>query len=140
VHCLGRDDIDITDASSMSTTLDSFSAQTIINASAYTAVDQAEADKDKAFLLNQHAVENLAKYCQQKGIFLVHVSTDYVFAGSKGAPYLVNDSIAPQGVYGQSKAAGEQALLRILPDNSTIIRTSWVYSSHGNNFVKTMLH
>ncbi len=84
-------------------------------------------------------VKNLANFCKANGAFMVHVSTDYVFNGHKGSPYLTDDPIEPQGAYGKSKAEGEKALLEILPDASCLIRTAWVYSSHGNNFVKTML-
>ena len=111
----------------------------IINAAAYTAVDKAEEDFDLCHAINATAVENLAKYCKQSGAFLVHVSTDYVFNGHKGSPYLTDDTIEPQGVYGKTKAYGEKALLELLPNASCLIRTAWVYSSHGNNFVKTML-
>jgi dTDP-4-dehydrorhamnose reductase len=139
VHCLGRDDINILDAVSLATVLNRFQPAGIINASAYTAVDKAESDQANAFALNQTAVANLATYARQHHCHLVHVSTDYVFGGDKGSPYQVDDSYHPQGVYGASKAAGEKALLDIYPQASCILRTSWVYASHGNNFVKTML-
>ena len=137
--CLGRSDIDITSAESIDEVLSHYKPTAVINASAYTAVDQAESDSDNAYALNQTAVANLANYCKAAKAFFVHVSTDYVFNGSKGSPYLVDDAIEPQGMYGKTKAAGEAEVLRILPSQSAIIRTSWVYSSHGNNFVKTML-
>jgi dTDP-4-dehydrorhamnose reductase len=139
VHCLGRDDINILDAVSLANVLNRFQPEGIINASAYTAVDKAESDQSNAYALNQTAVANLATYAKQHHCHLVHVSTDYVFGGDKGAPYQVDDSYHPQGVYGASKAAGEKALLDIYPQASCILRTSWVYASHGNNFVKTML-
>ncbi|RDV26559.1 dTDP-4-dehydrorhamnose reductase [Alteromonas aestuariivivens] len=139
VVCLGRDDVDITDACNIEKVLDQLQPAAIINASAYTAVDKAESDADSTYAINEQAVRNLAAYCQLRGLFLVHVSTDYVFNGLKGAPYTVDDDIAPQGVYGASKAAGEAVVRALLPESSCIIRTSWVYSSHGNNFVKTML-
>ncbi|WP_289027933.1 dTDP-4-dehydrorhamnose reductase [uncultured Paraglaciecola sp.] len=137
--CLGRDDIDITSDSSISDTLEPLAPGAIINASAYTAVDNAETDEANAYLLNQTAVAKLAQYCKDQQVFFVHVSTDYVFNGEKGAPYTVDDLIEPQGMYGKTKAAGEAEVIGILPEKSAIIRTSWVYSSHGNNFVKTML-
>lgn len=139
VTFLGRDDTDITNETVLFKTLRSLSPEVIINASAYTAVDKAEEDIDACFAINKKAVAHLAKYCAETGAFMVHVSTDYVFNGLKGAPYFTNDSIEPQGVYGSSKAEGEKALLDILPDASCLIRTAWVYSAHGNNFVKTML-
>jgi dTDP-4-dehydrorhamnose reductase len=139
VHCIGRDDINILDAVSLASVLNRFQPEGIINASAYTAVDKAESDQSNAYALNQTAVANLATYAKQHHCHLVHVSTDYVFGGDKGAPYQVDDSYHPQGVYGASKAAGEKSLLDIYPQASCILRTSWVYASHGNNFVKTML-
>jgi dTDP-4-dehydrorhamnose reductase len=139
VHCLGRDDINILDAVNLASVLNRFQPEGIINASAYTAVDKAESDQTNAYALNQTAVANLATYAKQHHCHLVHVSTDYVFGGDKGSPYKVDDSYDPQGVYGASKAAGEKALLDIYPQASCILRTSWVYASHGNNFVKTML-
>jgi dTDP-4-dehydrorhamnose reductase len=139
VHCLGRDDINILDALSLVSVLNRFQPEGIINASAYTAVDKAESDEKNAYALNQTAVANLATYAKQHHCHLVHVSTDYVFGGDKGAPYQVDDRYDPQGAYGASKAAGEKALLDIYSQASCILRTSWVYSNHGNNFVKTML-
>lgn len=136
---LGRDDIDITQADALADTLQAYRPDAIINAAAYTAVDKAESEPDAAFAINATGVQNLATYCKAQQVFLVHVSTDYVFNGHKGVPYMSDDTIEPQGVYGKSKAQGEQALLELLPDQSCLLRTAWVYSSHGNNFVKTML-
>jgi dTDP-4-dehydrorhamnose reductase len=136
---LGRSDIDITSTSSIEAILFKYTPTAIINASAYTAVDNAESDKEQAFIINHKAVENLSNYCKKHDVYFVHVSTDYVFKGDKGSPYLPNDKIESQGVYGASKAAGEKSVLEIIPEKSCIIRTSWVYSQYGNNFVKTML-
>ncbi|MCO6356697.1 dTDP-4-dehydrorhamnose reductase [Pseudoalteromonas shioyasakiensis] len=135
----GRDDIDITDLANVEEVLSTFKPEVIINASAYTAVDKAESDKENAFLINATAVEYLAKAAKQHGIRLIHISTDFVFDGSKNTPYTVNDTPNPINVYGASKLAGEQAIAMYCSENSAIVRTSWVYSSHGNNFVKTML-
>ncbi len=137
--CLGPEDTDITKLDVLTETLSNLAPDVIINAAAYTAVDKAEEEQELCHAINATAVENLAKYCKQAGAFLVHVSTDYVFNGHKGSPYLPNDPIEPQGAYGKTKADGEKALLDILPEASCLIRTAWVYSSHGNNFVKTML-
>ena len=137
--CLGRDDIDITSGEDIAAKLGLINPDAVINASAYTAVDKAESDEENAYLLNQTAVANLAKYCKSNNVFFVHVSTDYVFNGEKGSPYTVDDAIEPQGMYGKTKAAGEAEVTSVLPEASAILRTSWVYSSHGNNFVKTML-
>ena len=137
--CLGRDDIDITSGEDIAAKLGLINPDAVINASAYTAVDKAESDEENAYLLNQTAVANLAQYCKSNNVFFVHVSTDYVFNGEKGSPYTVDDAIEPQGMYGKTKAAGEAEVTSVLPEASAILRTSWVYSSHGNNFVKTML-
>jgi len=139
VLCLGRNEVDITSKHSILATLKKHQAEAVINASAYTAVDQAESDQENAYNINSIAVKNLAEICQQLSLHLIHMSTDFVFDGKKGSPYLPNDNIDPLGVYGTSKAKGEQAITDTIPNNSCIIRTSWVYSTHGNNFVKTML-
>jgi len=136
---LGRTDIDITSLSSVNSVLGKYNPSFIINASAYTAVDLAESEPDKAFAVNYQAVENLAVFCKTNDSYLVHVSTDYVFRGNKGLPYAVSEKTDPQGVYGASKAKGEKVILDLIPFQSCIIRTSWVYSCYGNNFVKTML-
>ena len=139
VVCLGREKIDITDRVSLEKTLLALKSDAVINAAAYTAVDLAEKEKDAAYLVNATAVGNLAKVCSKLTLHFVHVSTDFVFAGESGVPYLPSDVYAPLGVYGASKAEGEKLITEILPEQSCILRTSWVYSSHGQNFVKTML-
>lgn len=139
IVCLGRNDIDLTNKSSVIEALQRHNAEAVINAAAYTAVDLAETDKDNAYSLNSIAVGILADVCHELSLHLVHVSTDFVFDGEKGSPYLTDDTINPLGEYGASKAEGEQRLKSHLPQNSCVIRTSWVYSTHGNNFVKTML-
>jgi dTDP-4-dehydrorhamnose reductase len=111
----------------------------IINCAAYTAVDKAETEKEIADKINHLAVKNLAKIAKENNIKLVHISTDYVFDGVSCKPYIETDTTNPTGVYGQTKLGGEKAILEINPANSIIIRTSWVYSSFGANFVKTML-
>ncbi|WP_234387604.1 SDR family oxidoreductase, partial [Francisella orientalis] len=111
----------------------------IINCAAYTAVDKAETDIEMADKINHLAVANIAMVAKEHGVKLVHISTDYVFDGQNYKPYIEADATNPQGVYGATKLAGEQAILDINPKNSIIIRTSWVYSYYGNNFVKTML-
>jgi len=114
--------------------------RTILNMAAYTSVDHAEADKQTAFSINASAVDNLADWASRNDCFLVHISTDFVFDGSKRAPYLPEDHASPLNVYGASKFAGETALQSRLHDQYVIIRTSWLYSEYGKNFVKTMLH
>ena len=140
VICLGRNDLDIEDVASISRVLAAYNADAVINASAYTAVDNAESDSARAYALNAEAVGHIATVCKELLLPLVHISTDFVFHGDKGIPYLPGDDINPLGVYGASKAKGENLINEIYPENSTIIRTSWVYSTHGNNFVKTMLN
>lgn len=109
-----------------------------INTAAYTAVDKAESEKETAFKINSTAVETLAKLCAEFGTYLIHISTDYVFDGSSSTPLKEDAPTAPISVYGESKLAGEIAALTANP-NSIIIRTAWVYSIYGNNFVKTMV-
>ncbi|MBO1254230.1 dTDP-4-dehydrorhamnose reductase [Alteromonas sp. 5E99-2] len=139
VVCVGRNDIDVMSDESIRSVIEKYNPDALINASAYTAVDKAESEKEGAFALNSEAVSKLANACKLANISMVHVSTDYVFKGDKGSPYKVDDVRDPQGVYGASKAAGEEAIQQVLPESSCIIRTSWVYSAAGNNFVKTML-
>lgn len=109
-----------------------------INCAAYTAVDKAESDKEKAFLINADAAGNLAAVCKAHQTKFIHISTDYVFDGTASVPYKEEDKISPVNVYGASKLRGEELVLNNNP-SSIIIRTSWVYSFFGNNFVKTML-
>jgi len=111
----------------------------IINCAAYTAVDKAESDAKNAERVNHLSVQYLAEIAKEKNIKLIHISTDYVFDGKNHKPYTEDDPVAPGGVYGKTKLAGERVLQEINPKNSVIIRTSWVYSSFGANFVKTML-
>ena len=110
----------------------------ILNSAAYTAVDQAESEPEQAEQINHYAVAELARIAKQQQSFLIHVSTDYVFDGESNTPYLESDVTNPVGVYGSSKLRGEQALQEIAP-KGCIVRTSWLYSEFGNNFVKTML-
>lgn len=111
---------------------------TIINAAAYTAVDKAENDVENAFQINEFAVKNLAQVSKENDLFLLHISTDYVFDGRAKTPLRPEDAVNPQSVYGKSKAAGEQAIAAAQV-NAAIVRTSWLYSQYGNNFLKTML-
>lgn len=111
----------------------------IINCAAYTAVDKAEEQEDLANAINHLAVKNFASIAKEYNIKLIHISTDYVFDGTNHVPYQETDKPNPQSVYGQTKLDGELAIQKINPANAIIIRTSWVYSNFGNNFVKTML-
>ena len=131
-------EIDITRPELIAGCLEPVSVQLVVNAAAYTAVDLAETEKKHAFEVNRDGPANLAEFCVQAGIPLVHISTDYVFDGSKAGAYREDDPVAPIGVYGQSKAAGEAEVRRKSPEH-LIIRTAWLYGVHGHNFVKTML-
>jgi len=135
---LPRQEADIADAEAVARALDAHRPTLVVNAGAYTKVDLAEQEPDKAWHANALGPEVLAKACAAAGIPLVHVSTDYVFDGTKDGAYREDDPIAPLGVYGRSKAAGEAAIRAHLPAH-VILRTSWVYGVHGANFLKTML-
>jgi len=131
--------LDITNQDQVASIIQELKPNVVINAAAYTAVDKAESDQDAAYAVNEQGVGYVAEACKQVGAYLIHISTDFVFDASKNTPYEVDDKTNPLGVYGASKLAGEKVLQSIHSENSLIIRTSWVYSSHGNNFVKTML-
>ncbi|MDA1372683.1 MAG: dTDP-4-dehydrorhamnose reductase [Proteobacteria bacterium] len=133
------DEMDLTSTSAVNQELNRVMPHTIVNTAAYTAVDQAEAERDAAFAVNEHAVANLADWAAAHDCRIVHVSTDFVFDGRQDSPYGPEDIAAPLSIYGASKLAGEQQLAARLPDNHVIVRTSWLYSEYGKNFVKTML-
>ena len=135
---VSRDKLAIDDVDAVKKYFSEHSIQYCINCAAYTAVDKAEAEREKAFFINADAVGNLAKLCKQYNAVFIHVSTDYVFDGSATEPIKEDHPVNPIGVYGASKLKGEELALENNPD-TIIIRTSWVYSSFGNNFVKTML-
>jgi dTDP-4-dehydrorhamnose reductase len=132
-----RSVLDLSDLESIPDTLDEFQPQIIINCAAYTAVDKAEIETELADVLNHQAVAILAQWTQSNGRQLVHISTDYVFDGNSSVALTEESSTAPINVYGQTKLTGEQACMRENPE-AIVIRTSWVYSTFGNNFVKTM--
>jgi len=131
--------LDITDRDAIESFCTRNNIEVIVNCAAYTAVDKAEEDAVNADRVNHLAVKNMAQIAKEKHIKLIHTSTDYVFDGKNYRPYVETDSTDPVSVYGQTKLDGEKAMQKINPENSIIIRTSWVYSSYGNNFVKTML-
>ncbi|MDG0972639.1 MAG: dTDP-4-dehydrorhamnose reductase [Crocinitomicaceae bacterium] len=131
-------ELDITDFKQVEGVLSTDKPNIIVNCAAYTAVDRAEEEPEQADLVNHIGVKNLAMMCKNRNIGLIHISTDYVFDGEKGSPYEVADPTNPINVYGKTKLAGELAMQAINP-NGCIIRTSWVYSKYGSNFVKTML-
>lgn len=132
------EELDISDQDQVNTFLASEKPAVVVNCAAYTAVDKAEKEEALAEKINHHAVANLARACKKTGAKLIHISTDYLFDGNKSTPYHEKDIVRPQSVYGITKLEGETAILRSeIP--SIIIRTSWLYSAYGNNFVKTML-
>ena len=140
-----RKTLDISNLNAVHEFIEKNNINTIINCAAYTAVDKAESDFENANKINHLAVKNLAEIANEKNIKLIHISTDYVFDGKNFKPYTEDDTTNPNGVYGSTKLDGENALLHakcsagVNSKNSIIIRTSWVYSSFGANFVKTML-
>ena len=131
-------DFDMTRPESLAHLLGRIGPAAVINATAYTAVDKAEQEPALAFAVNRDGPGALARLCAERAIPLLHISTDYVFDGSKDGAYREDDPIRPLGVYGASKAAGEQAVRELAPRH-LILRTAWVYCAHGANFVKTML-
>ena len=133
-----RDALDLADPRSIAAYLARQPWSAIVNAGAYTAVDQAEQDQQQAEAINAGAPGQLAAYCQDHAIPLLHLSTDYVFSGDKPSPYLETDATAPLGVYGQSKCNGETAILATAC-RAAIVRTAWVVSPYGKNFIKTMM-
>lgn len=135
---LDRDELDITDSSAVADIVLSFQPDVIINAAAHTAVDRAEDEVELSYAINRDGPENLAKAAEKTGAAILHISTDYVFAGDKDGEYIESDETGPQGVYGKSKLAGEIAVANACKRH-VILRTAWVFSEHGANFVKSML-
>ena len=133
-----RSEIDMVDLEEVKTSITESNPNVVINATAYTAVDKAEDEKQEAAKINHFAVANLAKTCNEIGCWLIHISTDYVFDGAASLPYDENSETNPQCVYGNSKLKGELAI-QASGCRYLIIRTAWVYSEYGNNFLKTML-
>lgn len=136
--CLGRDQADLSDPAACAAAINAHAPEAVINAAAYTAVDRAEEEETLATVVNGETPGALARACADLGIPLVHISTDYVFDGSGRDPRAITDPVAPQNAYGRSKLAGEQAVQKA-GGTYGILRTSWVFSAHGANFVKTML-
>ena len=137
---VGREELDLSSESDISHYFKSNNKfDIIINCAAYTAVDKAEEEQELANQVNHLAVKQLTKIAKDQKAKLIHISTDYVFDGGSDKPYVETDETSPINVYGKTKLSGERALQKIMPTNAIIIRTSWVYSEFGNNFVKTML-
>ena len=135
---LSHQQLDISDPGQIAESFELHQPDILINAAAYTQVDLAEKEPELAFAINRDGVANLAQACKKRDIPMLHISTDYVFDGSKQGGYKESDPIAALGVYGESKAAGD-AVLQATLEQHIILRTSWVFSATGNNFVKTML-
>lgn len=131
-----RGGLDITDRAAVFAAVPGYDL--VVNAAAYTAVDRAESDAEAAFRVNATAPGQIAAACREAGIPMIHISTDYVYDGTKAGPYVEDDVVNPLGVYGRSKAEGDAAVAAALAEH-VILRTAWVYSAHGGNFVKTML-
>jgi len=138
VVAVGADRLDVTDRAAVRSAVGDGGFDVVVNAAAWTAVDDCEADPDRAFLVNALACRWLADACRRADAHLVHVSTDYVFDGTKDGAYHEWDEPAPRSVYGASKLAGEREVLRGLP-GAAVVRTSWVFGEHGHNMVKTVL-
>jgi dTDP-4-dehydrorhamnose reductase len=137
---VGREELDLSSERSISHYFDrSNKFDVIINCAAYTAVDKAEEEQELVNQVNHLAVKQLASIANKQQARLIHISTDYVFDGESNKPYIETDTTNPINVYGKTKLAGEKALHAVMPMNAIIIRTSWLYSEFGNNFVKTML-
>lgn len=138
VVCVGRPDVDLCEPDTLRTALDATNPDVVINAAAYTAVDQAETDRERAFALNADGAEAVARCCASRQLPLIHISTDYVFDGRKTSAYVETDPTKPLGVYGASKLEGERRIASACTSH-LILRTAWVYSPFQNNFVTTML-
>ncbi|REF35083.1 dTDP-4-dehydrorhamnose reductase [Thermasporomyces composti] len=136
---LGRGDLDITDADAVRAAFDRHRPDVVVNCAAYTAVDDAETDEERAYQVNAVGPRLLAEAAAAHGTRLVHVSTDYVFAGDARAPYAEDAKPAPATAYGRTKLAGEEAVLDTLPTTGVVVRTAWLYGAHGGNFVRTMM-
>ncbi|HYD64532.1 dTDP-4-dehydrorhamnose reductase [Azospirillum sp.] len=138
LNALDRAALDIGDAEAVSAAVATIRPDVVVNAAAYTAVDKAESEPERAFAVNRDGAAHLARACAARGVPLIHISTDYVFDGAKDGPWREDDPIGPLGAYGASKAAGEAAV-RESWDRHVIVRASWIYGALGPNFVRTML-
>lgn len=138
IRLAGRPELDFDHTATLDRAIAAINPVAVVNAAAWTAVDLAESEPDAAARANTDGPRHLARLCAARNIPFIHISTDYVFDGEKGAPYLETDPISPRTVYGRTKADGERAVMVANP-SSTILRTSWVYSPDGKNFVRTML-
>ncbi|MBB5047018.1 dTDP-4-dehydrorhamnose reductase [Rhodopseudomonas rhenobacensis] len=133
-----RPEVDLLQPDTLARAIDDFRPDIVINPAAYTAVDKAEAEPEQAFALNRDGARAAARIAAERGLPIIHLSTDYVFDGAKQGPYVESDAVAPQGVYGRSKLEGELAVAVANPRH-IVLRTAWVYAPFGGNFVRTML-
>ncbi len=138
IVALGRPELDLSTPDTVFNALREAKPDVVISAAAYTAVDKAESEPDIAFAVNRDGAKAVARAAKDIGVPIIHISTDYVFDGTKTTPYVENDPTGPASVYGRSKLEGEQAVSEST-DNYAVLRTAWVYSEYGSNFVKTML-
>jgi len=136
---VGRPEFDFDAPGSLRRVIEAIAPSVVVNAAAWTAVDMAETEVAGAERANREGPAEIAKICAERDIPLIHVSTDYVFSGDKGAPYVETDPVSPDTVYGRTKAEGESLVLAANP-KSVILRTAWVYAAHGKNFVRTMIN
>ena len=136
---LTRQDLDITDQAAVTATVLGRRPDFVVNCAAWTAVDEAEAHEDEALEVNGGGARLVAQACATSGACLIQISTDYVFAGDAGRPYAEHDRRAPRTAYGRTKLAGERAVAELLPGSGYIVRTAWLYGTHGRNFVRTMI-
>jgi dTDP-4-dehydrorhamnose reductase len=136
---LTRRDLDITDRAAVTAAVLGCRPNIVVNCAAWTAVDEAEAHEDEAFEVNGRGARLVAAACAASGARLIHISTDYVFAGDARGPYTEDDRCGPRTAYGRTKLAGERAVAELLPGSGYIVRTAWLYGAHGPNFVRTMI-
>lgn len=139
VEAAAREALDVTDAQATRRAVAACRPAVVVNAAGYTAVDRAESEREEAFAVNDVGAGNLARAAREAGARLLHVSTDFVFDGRAGCPYRPGDPANPLGTYGASKAAGERRVLDASGGDAIVVRTAWLYSAHGSNFVRTML-
>ena len=136
---VNREQLDLSSTSSIQNYFETHKFDLIINCAAYTAVDRAESYQEEADMINHIALKKIAEIAKSNNIKLIHISTDFVFDGLKHKPYSESDACSPLNIYGKTKLEGENAILSIMKFNATIIRTSWLYSEYGNNFVSTII-
>jgi dTDP-4-dehydrorhamnose reductase len=136
---IGRDELDLSEAASIQAYFEKNKFDMAINCAAYTSVEQAEVEENDANLINFLAVKEIATIAKKNNMKLIHISTDFVFDGDKSQPYIETDTTSPKNIYGRTKLAGELAAISIMKFNAIVLRSSWIYSEYGNNFVDTII-